>query len=290
MADNTRGAVLMTATMAAFTLNDAFIKVLSAQLPLSQILTLRGVASTLCLTGIAIALGSLTLQQSARDWRFIALRTVSEVAAAYFFLTALFNVPLANATAILQSAPLVITLAGAVFFKEAIGWRRLSAILIGLIGVLLIVRPGTDGFDIFAIYALIAVVCVTARDIATRKVGATVPSLTMAVVGSAGVTVAAALASSVSPESWRPVTMQAGWLLAGSTVSVVFAYLFSVMVMRVGDIGFVAPFRYTGLVWALGLGLVVFGDWPDPLTLIGASIVVGTGLFAFFRERTLARS
>ncbi|MEL7050150.1 MAG: DMT family transporter, partial [Pseudomonadota bacterium] len=157
----------------------------------------------------------------------------------------------------MQALPLTVTLAAAIFLGEAIGWRRIVAVAVGLIGVLLILRPGPSGFDIHALYALVAVFCVTVRDLVTRKLSHRASSLTVAAVGSVGVALAAGAAASFEP--WLPVTAFAGWLLAGSAVTITGAYLLSVMVMRVGDMGFVAPFRYTGLVWAILLGLVFFG-------------------------------
>ena len=286
-AENLRGALLMTGSMAAFTLNDACIKAASMELPLFQMLAIRGLASTVLLLGLAWMLGMLRMRIGRADWVWIGLRTTSEVAAAYFFLTALVHIPIADATAILQALPLAVTLAGALFLGEAVGWRRLVAILVGFFGVLLIVRPGTDGMDIYALYALAAVLCVTARDLTTRMISSSVPSLSVALIGSAGVALAAGLGASFEP--WVAVSARSGWLLAGSVAMIILAYLFSVKVMRVGDIAFVAPFRYTSLVWALVLGLLVFGEFPDPITLAGAGIIAATGLFTLWREQHMAR-
>ncbi|MEL6523468.1 MAG: DMT family transporter [Pseudomonadota bacterium] len=290
LVQNGRGAALMTASMAAFTINDAFVKALSAAWPLDQILVLRGLGSAICLAVLALSLGSLRFRASRRDWMLVMVRSLSEVAAAYFFLTALINMPLANATAILQAVPLAVTLAGAIVLRERVGWRRFSAILVGFGGVMLIVRPASDGFNIFAAYALLAVLCVTVRDIATRQVSADMSSLTMAVVGAVTLTVLATLASPFSQSNWQPLSLGAMTLLTGSMLSIVMAYYFSVAVMRTGEISFVAPFRYTALLWALALGFVVFGDWPDLLTSIGAVIVVATGIFTFLRERRLQQT
>jgi drug/metabolite transporter (DMT)-like permease len=283
MSDNARGALLMMAAMAGFTLNDTCLKALSDELPLYQALFLRGVATTLFLYLLARAMGGLKLDLAPRDWGIVALRTVAEIAAAYFFLTGLFHMPLANATAILQSLPLAITLAGALFLGEAVGWRRVSAIVIGFFGVMLIVRPGAEGFTVYSLYVLAAVACVTVRDLSTRRVSRGVPSLTVALAGSAGVTLFGA--AGCLGGAWAPISGLAAAQLLGATVFVILGYVCSVMVMRTGDIGFVALFRYTGLIWALALGLVVFGQWPAPLTLAGAAIVAATGLFTLWRER-----
>ena len=127
LSDNTRGALLMMASMACFTFGDACMKLASADLPLSQLLVLRGLFASLIIYLVARRMNALTLDLAARDWNLIALRAVAEVAAAWFFLTALFNMPIANVTALLQMLPLTVTLASAVFFGEPVGWRRWTA-------------------------------------------------------------------------------------------------------------------------------------------------------------------
>lgn len=285
--DNTRGAFLMMGAMAAFTLNDACMKAVGEELPFFQAVFLRGVATTVLLVLIAQVMGGLRVDLPRRDWGLVALRTAAEVGAAYFFITALFNMPLANATAIIQTIPLSVTLAGALFLREPLGWRRFTAILVGFSGVLLIVRPGTEGFTIYSLYALASVVFVTVRDLATRRLSQGVPSLTVAVTAAAGVALFGAVGT-VGAE-WVPVNGRTAALLAGASAFIIGGYLFSVMVMRVGDISLVAPFRYTSLIWALLLGLVIFGDWPTLLTLVGVAIVAATGIYTLLRERHLKR-
>lgn len=277
----------MTGAMAAFTFNDTFMKALSDEIPLFQAIFMRGVATTLLLLLLAIWFRGFDLRLSRRDWGLITLRTVMEIAAAYFFITALFNMPIANVTAILQALPLSVSLAGALFLGESIGWRRITAISVGFIGVLFIVKPGAADFTIYSIYGLATVAVVTVRDLAARRLGENVPSLTVAWVGAIGVTMSAGLAS--LGETWvAPSPL--GWMqLAGTAVFIIVAYIGSVMTMRVGDIGSVAPFRYTGLLWAILLGFIVFDEWPDVWTLLGSAIVVSTGVFMLLRERALGK-
>ena len=287
MSPNLRGALFMMASMAAFTFNDALIKLTDGAVPLFQLIFLRGVLTILLILGLARYLGAIHLRIARRDWGLIAIRCCAEIGATYFFLTALFNMPLANVTAILQVLPLTVTLASALLFREAVGWRRMSAILIGFVGMLLIVRPGPDGFNTYATYALIAVVCVTVRDLSTRRLSPGVPSMTVTLFAALAITGFAGLASIGA--DWAPLTIAQGGLISGASLFILGGYLFSVLVMRVGDVSFVAPFRYTGLVWALILGWFWFGQWPDTLTLAGALVVVATGLFTLYRERALLR-
>ena len=286
LSDNTRGALFMVASMAAFTLNDACLKAMGAEIPLMQALFMRGLAVSVFLGAAVRMQGGLRLGQGGADKRRIGVRLVAEIAAASLFLTALFNMPIANVVAILQALPLALTLAAAAFLGESVGWRRYLAIGIGLAGVSLIVRPGSEGFSIYAVYALLAVAAVVVRDLVTRRISRSVPTMSIAFITSVGLTAFAGLMSLGA--EWVPVIGVARWQLLGAVVAIFAAYTFSVATMRVGDVGFIAPFRYTSLIVALILGWLAFGEWPDPLTLLGSAIVVATGLFTLWRERVAA--
>ncbi|WP_159963869.1 DMT family transporter [Profundibacterium mesophilum] len=287
LSDNTRGAILMAGSMTAFTINDACMKALSSSVPLFEAVFLRGSGVTVMLLFLAWASGGLRHRPSARDGWLILLRTCAEIAAAGFFLTALFNMPIANVTAILQAIPLTVSLAGALFLGEALGWRRLTAITVGFAGVLLIVRPGGEGFTGHSLLALASVLCVTVRDLAARRMSRGLPSLSVALAAAVGVTIAAGIGSLF--QGWVPLPPVAALQLAGATGFVLAGYVFSVSAMRIGELGVVAQFRYVSLLVALILGLAVFGDWPSGLTLAGAAVIVGTGLFTLSRERKLRR-
>ncbi len=151
----------------------------------------------------------------------------------------------------------------------------------------LIVKPGAEGFNSYAVYAVIAVIAVTIRDLAARRLSHEVPSMTVALSAAVLVTGFGGLGLLTQP--WAPVGGTEALQLAGTVFFVIGGYLFSVMAMRIGEISVVAPFRYFSLLCALVLGLLVFGEWPDSLTLIGSAIVVATGVFTFYRERRLAR-
>lgn len=286
MTDNMRGAVLMMGSMIAFSLNDACMKMLGGTVPVFQALFLRGCLTTLCLYLLVRAQGGLRFNWPKQDRWLVATRSVAEALAAYLFISAIFNMPLANATAILSTLPLAVPLAGAIFLGEPLGWRRMVAIALGFLGVMLIVRPGSEGFNIYTLYALLAVVLVTVRDLTARKVSAAVPSTTIAVLAAASVTVFGGVMS--LGEVWSPLDGFIVAMLIGAALFIFGGYLLSVMVMRVGEIAAIAPFRYTNLVAAMVLGLVFFAEWPDFLTMVGAALIVGTGLFTFYRERALA--
>ncbi len=287
MTDNQKGVLAMVGSMAFFTFNDTCMKALFDEIPLFQAIFMRGFFTSIFLAILAWRMGALRFDLSKRDWGLTALRTVADTIAAYLFISALVFVPLGNLSAILQALPLTVTLAGALFLGEPIGWRRLTAILVGFGGVLLIVKPGTAGFDVYSLYGLGCVVVVTVRDLAARRLSKQAPSMTVALIGAVGVAVAAGLASLT--ETWVMPSQVATLQMTGAVFFVGIAYVLSVATMRFGDIGTIAPFRYTSLLWALLLGFLVFGDWPDQWTLIGSAIVVATGIFTLLRERRMAR-
>lgn len=285
MSDNLRGVILMNIAMLAFTLNDTCMKLVTQSLPLYQAITLRGGLTTAALLLVAAGQGMRLAGFSRGDWQVIGLRTAAEVAATVTFLTALLHMPLANLSAILQSLPLLVTLGAALVFGERLGWRRLVAIALGLLGVLLIIRPGTAGFDRWSVLGLMSVAAVVLRDLSTRKLSRAVPSTLVAICASLAVTGLGVAGLAV--EGWQPMGWAEAALILGASLNLIIGYLTVVMVMRVGDIGLVAPFRYMALLWAIALGWALFGTFPDRLTLIGAAIVVLAGLFTLLRERAL---
>lgn len=283
MTPNLKGSLFMMGSMASFTMNDVVIKLLSDDLPLFQIVFLRGLLTTVLLTATVAAFGKLSFRIPREDRGKVALRTFFEIAAMVTFLTALINMQIANATAILSALPLAVTLGAALLFKEQVGWRRLSAICVGAFGVFLIVQPGADGFNIYALLALITVVLVAGRDLATRSFSVGLPSMTVAVITAFSICVFGGLMSFT--EEWVTPSAENLVLLATASVCIIGGYVFSILVMRVGDVAVTAPFRYTSLVFALVMGWLVFAEFPNSLALTGAAIVVATGVFTLIRER-----
>lgn len=285
MSENLRGILLMCASMAAFTINDTFMKSVTQTLPLFQTIGLRGSIAVVGLLILCLATGAFRFRPNRRDGWLILLRSLADVAATILFLEALLRMPLANLAAILQALPLLITLAAALVYGDKIGWRRMTAILVGLVGVLIIIRPGTEGFDRWALLGLASVACVVVRDLSVRPLQGQVPSTLVALGAAVAVTLMGWIG--VSFQGWHTPTDWELYRVLGAGLFLIVGYLTSVAAMRHGDIGLVAPFRYTSLLWAIVLGLVVFGDLPDVWTLIGAAIVVAAGLFTLWRERRI---
>ena len=284
MSDNLRGILLMCVAMLAFTINDSFMKAASVEMPMFQAILLRGLATTAAL--LVLARGRANLWPGKRQ--MLALRTLAEIGATVAFLVALTHMPLANLSAIMQALPLAIALSAALFLGAPIGWRRMVAITVGFVGVMLIVKPGTDGFDKWSVLGLLSVAGVVVRDLSTRQMPRDVPTMTVAIWASGAVALMGAVV--VAWEGWQDVPGHSVALTLAASVALVVGYLTSVMVMRVGDIAVIAPFRYTALIWAILFGWVLFGSLPDRWTMLGAGIVVASGIYTLWRDAVRARA
>ncbi|ABV92019.1 protein of unknown function DUF6 transmembrane [Dinoroseobacter shibae DFL 12 = DSM 16493] len=287
-AGNLRGAAYMLVVTASFTTGDALIRLATEEMPLFQVIFLRSWIAVAFLGLLVWRAGAHRMRVGPRDRRLIGLRSAAEVCAMVPFFIALANMPFANVSALLQALPLSLTLAGAVFLGEPVGWRRLAAIVVGFCGVLLIVQPGGSGFTAYALLVLLTVVFVTFRDLSTRRISPEIPAVLLGLVMAVFVLVSSGVLSLLTP--WQPVTVRGALLLFGAGVFIASGYIFAALAMRHGEIGFVTPFRYMALVWAVLLGFFVFGEWPDALTWAGALLVVATGLYTLYREQVVRRA
>lgn len=285
ISDNLRGAIYMNMSMFAFTVNDTFMKAVTETLPLYQTIALRGSLAVMGLLLIGALRGGLSLHLARHDMALIALRSLADVVATILFLTALMHMPLANLSAVMQAIPLAVTLGAALIFKDRIGWRRMTAIVIGFIGVMIIIRPGTEGFSVWSVLGLGSVLAVVVRDLSVRRLSRSVPSLVVAL--GAGVAVTAMGYIGVAFDGWSPVNLTQALMVLAAGSMLIIGYICAVTAMRVGDVGFVAPFRYTSLLWAIVLGWLAFGNLPDVYACVGAGIVVATGIYTLMRERML---
>ena len=279
---NTEGAVYMALAMAAFSCSDALSKSVVSAMNAGEIMLLRGLLTSLIVYLMARQMGAL------RSFRVITqpmilLRVVCEAMAAVTYITALGMMPIANASAIIQALPLAVTLGAALFLKEPVGWRRWSAIVVGFLGVLVIVRPGPEGFTPAALIVIASMFITAARDLATRCVDKRVPSLMVTVCTAIGVTLIGGVLI-VPLGGWQPASLTSLLHLALASVMVLAGYQTAILAMRTGDIAFVAPMRYLSLIFAALLGLIFFGETPDLWTVVGAAIVIASGLYTFYRE------
>lgn len=280
--DNARGALYMTICMAGFGLNDALVKSISIDLSLFQMVFLRGLFATAFISILWWRSADTVRKPSSRDLKMLSWRLIGEVGGTLCFLTAIFNMPLANATAILQVMPLAVTLCAAWFLGEQVDWRLYVAIGLGFIGMLIIVQPGTAHFDQYSLWAVAACSFLVVRDLTTRQLSTAMPSRFITLVTSVVITLLAGIASLFS--SWAAITPGSLAILALAAAFVTAGYLFGVLAMRTGDVSAVAPFRYSILIWAMLLGFVFFDEWPSTTTLIGSSILVAMGIYTIRRN------
>jgi len=282
LSDNTRGALLMATAMAVFSFNDAMVKTLTHELSIPQIMAVRGVLTTALVFAVSVFLGArLSLRTFTHP--LVLLRTAFELGATLCFFNALARIDFASAASIMQSLPLAVTLGAALLFREPVGWRRWSAVIVGFLGVLLIIQPGPEGFSSDALFPLAAVFFTASRDLVTRRIAKDIPTIHVTLFTSFIVMVAG-FALIVPTGGWHPIS-DFNWLLLGLTAIAVFCgYQTIILSMRGGEISFVAPFRYTSLIWALVIGVLIFGERPGLTVLIGAAIVICSGLYTFYRE------
>lgn len=278
-----RGIGAMVASQFAFILNDTLIKLVSDNLPMGEILFLRGLFASLLIGAFAMAMGSLRgvprLFSPA-----VGLRTIGELGGTFFYVLALFSMPIANVTIIFQATPLVATAGAALVLGEAVGWRRWTAIVIGFLGVLLVVRPGASGFDAYGLLVLVSVLFVSLRDLSTRAMPESVPTVLLTLVTALAVTAMGGVMGVGELWLWpSPLELLE---LAGAASLLAVGYFSIIAAMRIGEMSVTAPFRYVVVAFSIGLGFFVWGDLPDRMTVLGTAIIVSTGIYTFYRETT----
>lgn len=278
----------MAIAMAGFTMNDAITKLVSGSMNMGQVMLLRGAFAVAMIALLAWRRGALKPLRTALQ-PMVALRVVAEVLATVTFLVALAHMPLANISAILQALPLAVTMGAALVFAEPVGWRRWLAIGVGFAGVMIVVRPGFEGFNAYSLLALVCVGFCAVRDLATKRTPAEIPSLFLSTATAGAVAVTGGLLV-VPFGGWSPPSLESLALLFLAAVLLLIGYQFIIMSMRLGQISFIAPFRYTGLLWAILLGFVVFGDVPDTAMIVGSAVIVASGLYTLYRERVRGKA
>lgn len=286
--NNLNGILLVIVSMAAFTMEDLFIKRLSGGLPVGQILIMLGVGSGAVFAVLAKLQGHRL--STAAAWRPLPMvRALAEALAAISFANALALVEISVVAAVFQATPLVITMGAALFLREQVGWRRWTAVLLGFVGVLMIIRPGLSGFEPEVLLVLIAVVMVAARDLMTRVMDSAVPSTVVSFQAFVALVPAGALLLVFTPGEVQMLAHHEMGMMLGGVVFGVLGYYGIVTAMRVGDASAVTPFRYTRLLFSILAGVLVFGERPDAMTLAGSALIIGSGLYTFMRERRVAR-
>ncbi len=290
-AANRRGIVAMMGAMASFVVNDALVKYVSQSLPGAQLIFIRGLFATVLLVAIAHAMGLLVGPKArVREvlHRPVMIRSALDASATLVYLTALFHLPLANATAINMATPLCIALIAVLWMGEQMSALRWAAIAVGFLGVLLIVQPEADGFNGYSLLCLFGTILHAGRDLFTRKINAEMPSILITIATAITVTALAACISIF--QGWKPVSFELLLLLAAASVFLSAGYFLLIRAMRSGDISLIAPFRYAGLLIALAIGFAVWGEVPNRLAWCGIGLLMGAGLYMLHNERSKRRA
>ena len=283
--DNLKGILFMILAMAGFACEDLFIKMLSENLPISEIIIILGFSGSIIFLIIGLLTKAPIFHQGLLTTPVI-IRTLCELFGALFFVLAIALTPLSSASAIIQVMPLLVTIGAAIFFKEKVGWRRWTAVFIGFIGVLLILRPGFGSFMPASIFALLGATFLAGRDLATRAIEVKLPSVTISLYAFLAFGVSGIMLIPFSSEMLVPSSKDI-LFFAGASAFGVIAYYSIVIAARTGEMSVISPFRYSRLVFAMLLSIIVLSERPDMLTLLGAAIIVASGVYTFVRENIL---
>jgi len=266
----------MTAAMAGFAVEDAVIKQLSYSMPISQVLMLIGCGGLLTF-GVAAALARLSLLTPEVITPWFVVRTVSELASAILFVIAIVHASLSTSSAILQATPLAVSLAAALFLKQHVSVRQWILIVIGFVGVLCVIQPGLAGFKPAALFAVLGVIFLALRDVITRSISVSIPAIAVSFWAFFALFMAGVVTVPLFGD-FAPITLQNLGLLLISTVAGTGAYISVVMATRGGDVAVVAPFRYTRLLFALGLAVILFNEEVNAMMMFGSSLIIGSGI------------
>lgn len=274
----------MVAAMAGFAFEDMFLKAAAASVPVGQVMIWFGVTGGAIFLAVALWKGH-ALAPAAAFQRTMLVRNAFEVCGRLFYTLAFVLTPLSSATAILQATPIVVVAGAALVFGETVGWRRWTAILVGLSGVLLILQPGAESFTPLSVLAVLGMLGFAGRDLATRATSGSLSGPVLGVWGFAMIVIAGLVFSvwDTSPLVW-PSQDAALALLAAGGIGVV-AYSCLTLAMRTGDVSAVTPFRYSRLLFGIGLGVLVFGEALSVEMMLGSAVIVCSGLYILARGR-----
>nr|WP_318272846.1 DMT family transporter [Paracoccus saliphilus] len=284
---NLVGAAWMIAAMAAFAVEDALVKAVSAALPIGQILIVFGLGGAAIFAAIARRQGDALMTPDVVS-PAMRVRVLFEITGRLFYVLALALIPLSTATVILQATPLVVVASAAVIFGERVGWRRWTAIGLGLLGVLIILRPGTQGFSALSLLAVVGMLGFAGRDLASRAAPRSLSTAILGLYGFLALAAAGLMFALWQGEAFRAPDARAGLLLGGTILIGVGAYSCLMKAMRTGAVSAVTPFRYTRLLFGAALGIVLFGETLTLGMMAGSGLIVLSGLFILWRGQKLA--
>ena len=287
LSNNQRGIAAVCGCMVSYTINDVLVKKLLQTYPVGETIFIRGIMCTLLIGAAALAFGNARALRAPMS-RILASRSLCDGLSTVGFIAALAHMKLANVSATLQIAPLIITAMSVVLYREMVGWRRWTAITVGFGGALLVIKPIPSEFDIWAIVAAGSAIAAAVRELQTRQIGKAVPVLVVAFWGGVAITLCGL--AFVVTEDWRLYTIPDLFQLFVAAFFVGIAIYLLALAFRDVDLSVVAPFRYTYLITSALGGYLVFREVPDGWTVVGAILIVGSGIYTLHREAARRRS
>jgi hypothetical protein len=276
--ENLLGIAWMIASMAAFAIEDGFLKTVTKQLPVGQVLMMFGAAG-LCVFALMARRAGAAILQTQVLTKNMLFRAVFEFFGRLFYILAIALTPISSATAILQSAPLFVVLGARIFLREKVDAKTWLAIFVGLLGVMIILRPSTEDFSPMSLLAVVGTLGFVGRDLFSRTAP---PSLTKEVLGFYGFTnmmIAGACFAVWDGKPLVPLQAQQLLMLGAALMVGIFAYTALMIAMRTGSIVEVTPYRYSRLLFGIFIGVAVFDEQLDAPMLLGCAVVIGAGLF-----------
>ena len=262
-----------------FTVMDAIAKQLTQEVGLIQTIWVRYTGQALLV--FLIVLPRLREVAKSQYPKLQLLRSVVLMAATCLFFLSISKIGLAEATAIMDINPVLITLGAFLFLGEKIGPRRILGIIASMIGALIIIRPGTDVFTVYAVLPLVAAVCYTTYNLTTRFVGNRESPWTSLLYSAL---FGAVVFSCMVPFFWQPVSLFSAGLMLLLSLCGTFSQLFLIRALAIGEASLLAPFAYVGLIYATIWGLVFFGEFPDKWSILGAIIIAISGFYVWYRD------
>ena len=281
---NLIGSLWMIAAMACFAIEDVFVKAASVALPVGQLLLLFGAGGTIVFATAAVATKTPLLSADVVS-RPMRVRVLFEVLGRLFYALAIALTPLSSATVILQATPIVVVASAALVFGEKVGPRRWIAIVIGLIGVLIIIQPGSDSFSALSILAVLGMLGFAGRDLASRAAPKTLGTAALGFYGFLAVVIAGAIYSAYEAVPFAAISAQAALHLSGASLIGAAAYAGLMKAMRTGEVSAVTPFRYSRLLFGVACGVFIFGETVSTNMLLGSALIVASGLIILWRSR-----
>ena len=285
MSNSLKGILCLITAGAILAFTDGLSKFLTDGYPPGQILFFRSVFVFIPIAIMVWRKGGFRTVLIV-DRRGQLMRGLFAVITSFLFMIAIKHMPLADITAIMFATPIIMTALAPYFLGEEVGWRRWTAVIIGFSGILLMIRPSGEALIWPALLALAATFFNSFRDLATRHLSRTEDANGIMICTTACVMLGGFGSLFFA---WRAPDLEGLALFALTGVLQGIGQYFLVVAFLFGEAVVVAPFRYFALIWATLYGYLMFGDIPGLDTLSGAAIVVGSGLFIFYREARKSR-